>query len=173
MVGSEKRNTAGRTIAGFLEICGWFVGAIGIALALIGFAGGGSAGAMFRQTGIGLDGTANFIATIPGIVVAVGGLFLVLQSQLARTQFDLAETQRELLSIAREGSSSDRKRPFENITAARKGADGMRETEVGEDKVLTVHAGQEILEKGGRYWVGERSFVSKWNAQLFIDGKLS
>ena len=39
------------------------------------------------------------------------------------------------------------------------------------EETVIQHMGINIVNRDGKFWVGEKSFVSKWNAKLFIEGK--
>jgi len=82
-----------RKVAKFLSFLGWVVFVIGVIAAFAGLVAGTQAP---YSDGVSL------LALLPGIGVAVSGLFLVAAGQVTRATVDNADHTREILNIIRE-----------------------------------------------------------------------
>ena len=97
-----------RSVLGLLEAVGWTMVVFGLLVALIGFSSGGLLGGISSQTPFFL----RILAALPGLGIAVTGLFMVVYGQVGRAQLHTAEYARESLRLMKEnrdqGSQADR-----------------------------------------------------------------
>ena len=87
-----------RKVAMFISFLGWLLFAAGILSAFAGFASG-------FQDGYG---GVSIIAMLPGLGIAVSGLFLVASGQVTRATVDNADHTREILALLREKGTQGR-----------------------------------------------------------------
>lgn len=81
-----------RSLFSFLEVMAWIMVVAGIIIAF----GGASAASLFSRSSAGLMGA------LPGIVIAILGLFMVAQVQGNRATVDSAEYSQQMLKLTRE-----------------------------------------------------------------------
>ncbi|UWR13405.1 hypothetical protein [Sulfitobacter mediterraneus] len=81
-----------RSLFSFLEVMAWIMVVAGIIIAF----GGASAASLFSRSSAGLMGA------LPGIVIAILGLFMVAQVQGNRATVDSAEFSQQMLKLTRE-----------------------------------------------------------------------
>ena len=81
-----------RSLSMFLAFLGWLICVGGVVVAFIGVFAGSA-----RFSGGGL----SFVAVLPGVGLAISGLFLVAAAQVARAAVDNADHTREILKILR------------------------------------------------------------------------
>ena len=82
-----------RKVSIFISLLGCLVFACGVIVALVGMAGG-------MQSGYG--GGVSILAIVPGLGIAVSGLFLVAAGQVTRATVDNADHTREILNLIRD-----------------------------------------------------------------------
>jgi len=87
----QSQYGAARTVSMFISFLGWAVFAGGIIAAIAGFAGMGSGGRY--------GGGVSLLALLPGLGMAVAGLFLVAAGQVTRATVDSADHTREILNF--------------------------------------------------------------------------
>ena len=105
----ESQYETGRKVATFISFLGWLFFVAGLLSALAGLASG-------FQDGYG---GVSIIAMLPGLGIAVSGLFLVASGQVTRATVDNADHTREILALLREKgtpvlSGSDLENELEN-----------------------------------------------------------
>jgi len=86
----QSQYGAARTVSMFISFLGWAVFSGGIIAALVGIGSGSRYG-----------GGVSLLALLPGLGMAVAGLFLVAAGQVTRATVDSADQTREILNFIR------------------------------------------------------------------------
>ncbi len=103
----ERSYTTTRIIFSIVEFAGWFAIIAGVILAIIGFSSAGMLDGLFTQNTGRSPIIVNLLATLPGFGIALAGLMSIAYAQSCRAHVDTAEMTRELLTLARNQTSSE------------------------------------------------------------------
>lgn len=91
--GYQSDYDVARKISEFISFLGWVVFAIGVTTAFI---------CLISGTQSRYGEAVSFLAILPGLGVAISGLFLVAAGQVTRATVDNADHTREILKVVRE-----------------------------------------------------------------------
>ncbi len=154
----DRKYGTARAVYSWLEFVGWATAILGCLMIIIGFASGGVLGGMYsgRDIPIGF----RLIAILPGLGLAIGGVFSVAYVQTARANVDTAEMTREMLEIMRRAEKSIPAASQPVSPEANLSIEGSPEPVAlpeGAKKLETV-AGRDIIEIEGKYLVSGESF---------------
>lgn len=107
MYAYERSHKTGCTVRNWIEFVGWGTVVLGVIFALVGFASGGFIGMASGNFGEGSTPfTLRIVSTVPGVLVAAGGLMSIMLAQHTKATIDTSEMTRELLAIAKGQSNT-------------------------------------------------------------------
>jgi hypothetical protein len=97
----ERSYASGRMVSDVLEGFGWLIVAVGLVLAVVGFASGGFVAIIQTLPRGEVPFLSRAIGAIPGITLCLFGLVSVMLAQIGVATLNSAEMQREVLYVLR------------------------------------------------------------------------